>query len=429
MDLLISRRADLLEEALSGVASPLPRPADGVEREIALARVLQRAGARTAPALSDDVRAALRSRLVAVAAVQGGGQTSGPPAPAAVSWRQRLGAVAAGLTASAVAVTGVAVAADRSLPGDPFYGVKRVAEDVQLRLAPGPAQEGRRHLQFAGERVRELRQLALGRDLAGRDEPLTGADATRVEALLDDLDAETRSASRLLAEAFRAGDAAPVEDLAAFAETARQGLTDVLPALPAGVRPRVQRSLGLVREVRTTAADLLLLRDCATTCDPAARPPVLPPLPGAPAVEEPCSCSAPPPAPSVAPPPASGPPAGSTAEPAPSAEPTQPGRAHPSGRPSPAASPNPSPSTQPGLPLPLPLDSPLPLPLESPLPVPLPTLSLPPLPPLDPVVPDGGLQVPPLTGAGGLLAGPAEALPAVAPVPGALVLVLRAWRG
>lgn len=391
MQMRARARAQAFDAALAGA------PSGSLAREVALAGALTTTGAALAPAPSAEFRAALRGRLLAVAAVQGIGETARTPAPAAVSWRSRAATVAAGVTAAAVAVTGVSAAASQSLPGDPFYDVKRAAENVQLWLADGPAEEGERHLQFAEERRRELQALALGRDLEGRE----GAPApAQVSELLADMDEQTRSATRLLTEAFRTtSDAEPLERLAAFAAAQAEALEQVLPELPTESRPRLRESLALVSDVRTTADELLVLRDCTAECDPAAAAPTAP-AEGATA-DQPCDCPTPVPAPSVAPAPAPsapsspapGPASGSTATPSPA----------PSGSSSP--SPRPSPSTSP-----TPL---VPLPTEPG--VPLPTLL--PLPDGDvrvPALPDGtlGAVTDALTGvAGALVLGPVALLP------------------
>lgn len=51
------------------------------------------------------------------------------------------------------------VYASNALPGEPLYGVKIASEKVQLALAPSDAQNASLHLQFAGERFREMRAL------------------------------------------------------------------------------------------------------------------------------------------------------------------------------------------------------------------------------------------------------------------------------
>src|SRR5436305_529836 len=82
-----------------------------------------------------EFRTALRQRLVAVATVQGVGATEKPlqrARAAGSSWKvqRRLTALAAG-AAVVTGVTGVGLGASRSLPGQPFYGVKRATEGLR----------------------------------------------------------------------------------------------------------------------------------------------------------------------------------------------------------------------------------------------------------------------------------------------------------
>jgi hypothetical protein len=64
-----------------------------------------------------------------------------------------------GIAAATVAGTGVGVGAHRALPGDPFYGIKKQVEAVQLDLASGTAGKAKARLGFAHARVNELKQL------------------------------------------------------------------------------------------------------------------------------------------------------------------------------------------------------------------------------------------------------------------------------
>jgi hypothetical protein len=408
--LLTRRRAEGLDAALSGpppTEATLPRQRGDLAAQLAAVARLRDAGAALDPVPGEDFRAALRTRLLAVAAVQGMGAATASPRPAAVSWRQRASTVAAGVTAGVVAVTGVAVASSQSLPGDPFYEVKRTTESLQLRLADGGREEGERHLQFAAARLAEAHELAAGGSLSDDDE-------RRVLQTLADMDADTRAASRLLTEDFRSSrEPGALELLSRFAQEQRSGLEALLPALDGAADAAARDSLALVADVGTQADELLVLVDCTTACDPTAGAPRLPQAvpgaPGAPASSPPCACPTPAPAPSVAPPPT-----------APATGPTSPSSPAPS---SPAGSPAPAPPQPPGAPgSPPPASSPAPPGGPPPVPsvpgVPLPPLPLPdpPLPTLPPLVdPLGPVPVPPLSGAGGVLDGLVGALPAVAP--------------
>jgi hypothetical protein len=353
-----------------------------------------------------EFRETLRTRLVAVASVQ---DVHTSPAKtrtleSAVSWSQSRRAqrgigIAAGAMASVVVVAGVAVAGSQSLPGDPFYGVKRGAEALELRTTGGEVAKGSKHLQFAAERLKEVRALTLGRDSAfagSPDRPLAsaafgGSLSGRVRGTLADMDADTRTGSTLLTSAYRDSHSnAPLEILSRFASRQTADLQKLLPSLPDSARPRAESSLALVSGVAVEASQLLAVGVCTGQCAPSQAAPSLPPVTGNPdpqpapqaTTDAPCGC-APAPTSSQAPAPAA-------SQPAPSAEPT----AAPTPTPSPTPSPRPS-------------SSPAPLPVPVPTPVPLPTLPIP-LP---------TLPVPGLPTSGGLPALPTDVLPTGLPVP------------
>ncbi len=189
----------------------------------ALAESLRAAPAVPGPA--PQFRAALRQRLVAVAAVQG----VGAPAPSGAdrlretgaTWRfQRRMAVLAGGAAAATAIAGVGLGASRSLPGDPFYGVKRATEDVQLATTFGQEAKGKRHLEFARTRLSEVEALSARTDTLGTFLPGTAgalgplsdeARTATIVSTLRDMDAETRAgASDLMAVFAESGDREPL---------------------------------------------------------------------------------------------------------------------------------------------------------------------------------------------------------------------------
>lgn len=350
--------------------------------------------AATAPRA--EFRAALRTRLLAVAEVQAMSQADAfaePAAPATAvqavaGWAQsrrgqrRIGA-AAGAMAGVVAFTGVGVAAAHSLPGQPFYALKRGAEDVQLSFADGDQAKGAKHLELADTRLREVTALAEGRsELVAGSGPLAGVAAfggplqDRINATLQDFDEQTTAGRVLLERVFRkTGKQEPLRLLKTFATEQQGRLAELLPALPASSVPAAQRSLELVRQVETTSIEQLALGTCGGECFPSDRGPELvpepAPSPGATATPTPdstdesgCACGA---QPGPEPTPTPTPTETATPDPEPTATPS------PSSSPSPTASPSPSPSPSPShlpvpLPVPLPTDLPTPVPLPAPLP-------------------------------------------------------------
>lgn len=292
--------ARLLDGTLAGPPSPEVTQAGRVAEQLSSAR----------PALEEltvlrpEFREELRTRLTAVAAVQAGAATSAS-GRAAGRWRAGSGraALAAGTAASLVAVTGIGLAASRSLPGDPLYGVKLTAEAVQLRTAAGPYEVGLRHLQFAETRLREVGRLTrdegLAAGLAGRGLRWDGGvpdgagvvpgaavaavvaaggssaragGSTRVVAALADMDQQTDIGSRLLAVASRhSRSTAPLVVLQGWSDTQAARLAQLLPRLPGGAQQRAQVSLALIDGVARHADDLLRPGACAAACDPSTR--------------------------------------------------------------------------------------------------------------------------------------------------------------
>jgi hypothetical protein len=357
--------------------------------------------------LRPEFRAALRQRLVAVATVQ-----APQAAPAAVAvptgsfdrvlawsrtWTaQKRLALASGAMAGVVALTGVGVASSRSLPGQPFYGLKRASEGLQLQMADGDTAKGTKHLEFAATRLREVRALAhgdgeLALGTAGHGGTLAVGLATsslqsRITQTLADFDDETTKGRSLLEGVYRStGRTAPLRVLTEFSTQQKDRLSTLIPELPAGTANAAAQSLALVTEVGSTATQLLAMGTCSASCDPSTAGPSLPvepgPTPGTSASPDdngvpPCTCVEPSTTPEPTPGPTTEPTSGPTSEPTPTGSP----RPSPTSSPTPGVLPTIVPTTLPTiLPTILPtLLPPLPQPtdLASALPTLLPELSL-----------------------------------------------------
>jgi len=407
------RRAEQFAQLLEG------RPADAALRtDPQLAPLIDLAQALRSVPLgpTPDFRANLRQRLVAVGTVQGVGQVSLPAAvqgadtaPGLASVPRRLNEWAEGwrvrrrfvtVTAAAAAVVvvgGVGLAGSRSLPGEPFYGVKRGVEHVQLALAGSTEAKGERHLQFARTRLHEVSGLvhspeAIGLHVSGGSPLVAGGSAlggsvsSRVISTLRAMDSETTAGTKDLTTAFaRTHDNHTMRVLAGFATTQQAKLVAVIPALPAAAAPQAQKSLQLIQRVDFRANSLLTAPTCTAACQPQTPTPgaTSTPAPGDDLGATPCSClqsnnSAG---------------AGQTGQSGgqqPATEPTPGQTTGSSNQPPASQSPKPSPSPSPTSPslgnqiggivsaLPIPVTPPpLPLPPLSPLPVPVPTIQLP----------------------------------------------------
>lgn len=234
----MSRRAERFAAVLDGRAVATDHA--GVAPLAELATALRAVGSAVAPPPpSPDFRAGLRQRLVAVATVT---KPAPPPTRSAAILglnsrvRRRVGVLAGGVT-MATAVAGVGVAATRSLPGDPFYGVKRATEDVQLWTARGNLAKGHRHLEFARTRLAEARALR-------------GASPSTYESTLRDMDSETRQGTaELLAAARSSRSATPLADLDRFARAQYAGLIALAGEAPATIRAAEAQSIAVLATV------------------------------------------------------------------------------------------------------------------------------------------------------------------------------------
>jgi hypothetical protein len=257
-------------------------------------------------ALPDDVRARQRARLVAVAhvraqqadglvdrageaaAVHGTGREAA--APSAVRWdrvrwdrvrweqrRRRWTIGLAGVCAMTVGFTGVGVAADRSLPGMPFYGVKRGTEAVQLALPRSDVSEGNLRLGIAKTRLREVEGLVSDDDhlasrritVAGGGSGVVALSATSKQELirqtLEDMDEETRRGTALLTKVARSNqDAEPLWQLWTFADAQQKRLQTILPALPSEQQTFATSSITVVADVKVQMQTILVTEFHAT---------------------------------------------------------------------------------------------------------------------------------------------------------------------
>ena len=242
MNLTSSRRADEFSRLLESDArtdDPVTGPM------VALAEALRAVPVADEASLPrPEFRAALRQRLVAVATVQGVGAVETPMQRARAAggtWKlqRRLTALAAG-AAVVTGVSGVSLAASRSLPGDPLYGVKQAAESAQLATTIGTEARGKRHLQFARTRVSEVADLA------------KDGHAALIIDTLRSMDVETRAGANDLFAAFRdSGSAEPLRALDRFTQQQYGDLRALLDSLPPAAQASARSSLALLAVIAT----------------------------------------------------------------------------------------------------------------------------------------------------------------------------------
>src|SRR4051794_8273299 len=216
----------------------------GLAPLLALGTALRSAAVADGPA--PEFRTALRQRLVAVATVQGVGETASVTTrvrETAGAWRvQRRGALVAGGAAAVTAVAGVSIGASPPLPGDAFYGLKQASESVQLAAAQGNEAQGKKHLDFARARLSEVEALA-GRGEAlptlvpGRPSaaaaPARSGDSETITDTLRAMDDQTRAGAEDLYAAYQhSGSIEPLATLHAFTQKQYAELMALLPSLP-----------------------------------------------------------------------------------------------------------------------------------------------------------------------------------------------------
>jgi Domain of unknown function (DUF5667) len=174
-------------------------------------------------------RSALRQRLVAVATVTALDPTTATTRARSASLvavrhrTQRRLAALAGAVALSTSLAGVGFAASMSLPGNPFYGVKRTTEAVQLWTARGNAAKGHRNLEFAQTRLAEAEQLP--------------ANSSHLASTLAAMNAETNSGSDELIASYQSSNSTePLDDLTSFAHTQYAGLVQLASTQPVAAR-------------------------------------------------------------------------------------------------------------------------------------------------------------------------------------------------
>lgn len=261
------RRAD--RRAAEELADALDRGLDSGPGSALVARlVAARPALETAAQLSEQTRQAQRARLLAVATVRPPTVAPGTSVPTpAVTRRRPRTALALAAVAGLLCLGGVATAASQSLPGDPFYDLKRGEESVQLALSFSEQAKGEQHLEMATTRLLEVRGLVQGREALRGASPSPADDAgspvmpermDRVTGTLVAMDASTRSGTTLLADLYREGDTAvSPRTLELWAESQTSRLNALLPRLDSSGRDQAAQSLALLQDVDDKAAELI----------------------------------------------------------------------------------------------------------------------------------------------------------------------------
>jgi hypothetical protein len=264
---LFSRRraerfAQLLDEANGGRRHHVrSRVDDRLGGLVGLGRQL---GAAAPPVEVDaDFRTGLRAMLVATAEREGVGTTAapaggdrgeatprGPLLPPVTARRARARcAILVGVAAGAVAVSGISAASENAIPGDALYGMKRSTERAQLALTGSDLNRGQLFLDFARTRLAEADAM--------RD------DRAAFEAILDDMDEDTRQGVRLLTTAaVQRTDPAGLDAVDTFVAGQRRTVAELLDGVSRAERDRARRSLTLLDAVEQRSGALRAALTC-----------------------------------------------------------------------------------------------------------------------------------------------------------------------
>ncbi|NUS72204.1 MAG: hypothetical protein HOQ05_02235 [Corynebacteriales bacterium] len=222
------------------------------------------------PSMDASARDRLRTRLVAVASVQGIGSEAEeerrqPRLPTRALMPRRA-ALLSGTLAVLIALSGVGVASNGAVPGDALYSIKRSREAAQLALARSEVSRGQLYLEFARTRLSEAESVQ--------------RNYTDLRSALEDMDADTRSAMRELGgAAVQRQDTAPLDLVDDFAAEQRRDLSTLLGALPAKKQNRVLESLTLLEQVSERSSALRDSLACGSDTTGTERSDELGPLP------------------------------------------------------------------------------------------------------------------------------------------------------
>lgn len=250
--------------------------------ELAVVMMLRRSAPATAPdaAARDRMRAALLDRLAAEPATEPvalpspvprtgaprGSAPNRPPTQTGSTGPGRRagtrGRVVIALGAAfcvVLALSGMTLLLSRhALPGDALYGVRRTVESATLGLTSGDDGKGRKHLEFAADRIGDIETLA-----ARYPDPADSPVGDYLTAFADfDSDARAGTAD-LTAYATNHGDGA-LTTLRRFAASQYARIAKVDPALPPPAHTQAVAAVTLLNRIVRRADALAARNDCFT---------------------------------------------------------------------------------------------------------------------------------------------------------------------
>jgi hypothetical protein len=217
-------------------------PAGPTQPLLAVVHELRRQGRLDAVTARPEFVASLRDRLLAEA----GTVLPQPALSPAPRQRRHAGPQRRLAFATSVAVlvagsAGMAAAAQRALPGEALYPVKRVIEEVHAQTATSPAARGRDLLAQASRRLDEVQALV---------DSGSGAEAARVPETLAQFREQAREgAGQLLVSYQTTHDATAVATVRGFAARDLRRLEDIAGSAPASLQPGLAEAAATLRSI------------------------------------------------------------------------------------------------------------------------------------------------------------------------------------
>jgi hypothetical protein len=230
--------------------------------ELAVVVMLGHTAAATAP--GDAARERMRAKVLAELAVP---QVRPSPVPRAVpaprgrvtSTRGRLVIALGAAFCLVLALSGMTLLLSRNaLPGDPLYAVRRTVESATLGLTSGGDAKGRKHLEFAADRIGDIETLA------GRYPDLANSPVGDYLTAFADFDSDTHAGTVDLTGYATGNGPADLTTLGTWAGQQATRINLVAPRLPTAARTRAAQSLALLDRVAQRANALLARDSCYT---------------------------------------------------------------------------------------------------------------------------------------------------------------------
>jgi hypothetical protein len=232
--------------------------------ELAVVVMLRRTAPATAP--DTDTAARMRAKVLAELAIPAVRPSPVPRVPAPARPRGRVtgtrGRLVIALGAAfclVLALSGMTLLLARNaLPGDPLYAVRRTVESATLGLTVGDDAKGRKHLEFAADRVGDIESLV------ARYPDLTNSPVGDYLTAFADFDSDATAGAADLTGYAAANGPAELTMLRDWANQQASRIKQLEPGLPGAARDRAGQSIALLGRITQRATALLARNSCYT---------------------------------------------------------------------------------------------------------------------------------------------------------------------